>query len=235
MEQAKVNTNKKTARIVGALFLTVNIVFLAGALSIESILGSPDYLAIASANRTQVVLGVLLEIINGIAYVTIAVLMFPILRQHSVSIALGYVGFRMTEFAMQIVSDISPLSLLTLSERFVNAGAPDISSFQNSGALLLAERHWAFEMGAIAFGLAALLFYYSLYQSKLIPRFISIWGLIGAAVVLANTVLDMFGLTLGNLGVLMLLNELFLGVWLIAKGFNPSVIAPGSAGAETNR
>jgi hypothetical protein len=84
-------------------------------------------------------------------------------------------------------------------------------------------------MVSITFGLGALMFYTMLYQSKLIPRFISIWGLIGATVVLANTMLDMFSLTVPNLGVLMLLNELFLGVWLIIKGFNPSAIASESA------
>jgi hypothetical protein len=224
------NTNRKTARIVGALFLTSNVTFILGAaVLIESILGAPDYLILVSANRTQVLLGVLLEIINGIAYVGIAVLMFPILKQRFESIALGYVGFRIVEFVMQIASDISPLSLLTLSEEFVRAGAPEASSFQNLGTLLLAERYWAFQMVSITFGLGALMFYYMLYQSKLIPRFISIWGLIGAAVVLANTMFDMFGLSLANLGVLMLLNELFLGVWLIVKGFNASAIASGSA------
>jgi hypothetical protein len=224
------NTNRKTARIVGALFLTSNVTFILGAaVLIESILGAPDYLILVSANRTQVLLGVLLEIINGIAYVGIAVLMFPILKQRFESIALGYVGFRIVEFVMQIASDISPLSLLTLSEEFVRAGAPEASSFQNLGTLLLAERYWAFQMVSITFGLGALMFYYMLYQSKLIPRFVSIWGLIGAAVVLANTMFDMFGLSLANLGVLMLLNELFLGVWLIVKGFNPSAIASGSA------
>jgi hypothetical protein len=224
------NTNRKTARIVGALFLTSNVTFILGAaVLIESILGAPDYLILVSANRTQVLLGVLLEIINGIAYVGIAVLMFPILKQRFESIALGYVGFRIVEFVMQIASDISPLSLLTLSEEFVRVGAPEASSFQNLGTLLLAERYWAFQMVSITFGLGALMFYYMLYQSKLIPRFVSIWGLIGAAVVLANTMFDIFGLSLANLGVLMLLNELFLGVWLIVKGFNPSAIASGSA------
>jgi len=61
-----------------------------------------------------------------------------------------------------------------------------------------------------------------LFKSKLIPRFISVWGLVGAAVVLINTIFDMFAISIPNLGVLMLLNELFLGVWLMAKGFNQS-------------
>jgi len=215
---------------VGALFLTSNVVFILGAVVfVEPILGAPDYLTLVSANRTLVVLGVLLELINGIAYLGIAALMFPILKQRFESMALGYVGFRIIEFVMQTLTDLSPLALLTLSEEFVRAGAPEASSFQALGTLLLAERHWAFQMVSIALGLGALMFYTMLYQSKLIPRFISIWGLIGAAVVLANTMLDMFSLTVPNLGVLMLLNELFLGVWLIVKGFNPSALASESA------
>jgi hypothetical protein len=71
---------RSTARIVGALFLLSNATFIVGAFAfIESTLGAPDYLTLASANRAQVVLGVLLELANGVAYVGIAVLMFPIL------------------------------------------------------------------------------------------------------------------------------------------------------------
>jgi hypothetical protein len=224
------NTNRKTARIVGALFLFSNVTFILGAVVfVEPILGAADYLSQVSANRAQVILGVLLELINGVAYLGIAVLMFPVLKQRFESMALGYVGFRIIEFVMQTLSDLSPLSLVTLSEEFVRAGAPAASSFQALGTLLLAERSWAFQMVSITFGLSALMFYYTLHQSKLVPRFISIWGLLGAAVVLANTTLDMFSLTVPNLGVLMLLNELFLGVWLIVKGFNSSAIASGSA------
>jgi hypothetical protein len=227
------NTSRKIAIMVGALFLFSNVTFLLGAfVFVEPILGAPDYLTLASANRTQVVLGALLELVNGIAYVGIAVLVFPILRQRFESMALWYVGFRIIEFVMQTLSDISPLSLLTLSEEFVRAGAPESSSFQALGTLLLAERYWAFQMVTIALVLGALMFYYMLYQSRLIPRFISVWGLIGALAVLATAMLDTFGISPGSLeflGVLMLLNELFLGVWLIVKGFNPSAIASGSA------
>ncbi|MDH5506166.1 MAG: DUF4386 domain-containing protein [Anaerolineae bacterium] len=224
------SSNQKTARIVGALFLISNITFILGAgVFIESILSAPNYLILVSANSAQVIGGVLLELINGIAYVGIAVLLFPIFKQRFESMALGYLGFRLVEFVMQIASGFSPLLLLTLSQEYVAAGSPEISSFQSLGTLLLAERYWAFQMVSITFSLGALIFYFMLYQLNLIPRFISIWGLIGAVVVLANSILDMFGLNLGNLGVLMFLNELFLGVWLIVKGFNSSAITARSA------
>jgi len=217
------STTRKTARLVGALFLVSNVTFIVGAIVfVEPILNAPDYLTLVSENRAKVILGVLLELTNAVAYVGIAALMFPILKQRFESMALGYFGFRIIEFVTQILTDLSPLSLLSLSEKFVNAGSPEASSFQALGMLLIAERSWAFQMLSITFGLSALLFYIMLYQSRLIPRFISVWGLFGATMVLVNTMFDMFGISIVNLGVLMLLNELFLGVWLIVKGFNSS-------------
>jgi len=165
------NTNNKTVRIVGALFLTSNVVFILGAfVFVEPTLSAPDYLTLVSANRTQVVLGALLELINGVAYVGIAVLMFPILRQRFESMALGYVGFRVMEFVMQTLSDLSPLSLLTLSEGFVRAGALEASSFQTLGSLLLAERYWAFQMVSITLVLGALLFYTILGSARVLTQ-----------------------------------------------------------------
>ena len=228
------NTNRRTAIIVGALFLFSNVTFILGAfVFVEPFLSAPDYLTLVSANRTQVILGVLLELINGVAYLGIAVLMFPILKPRFQSMALGYVGFRIIEFVMQTLSDLSPLSLVTLSEEFVRATAPE-APFQTVGTLLLAERYWAFQMVSITLGLGALMLYTMLYRSKLIPRFISVWGLIGATTVLTTTMLDIFALSVSPgiglvLGLPMLLNELFLGVWLIIRGFNPSAFVSESA------
>lgn len=223
------NPFRKTAIMVGALFIFSNVTFLLGSfVFVEPILGAPDYLTLASANRTQVVLGALLEFMNGIAYIGIAVLVFPILRQRFESMALWYVCFRVIEFVMQTLSDLSPLALVKLSEQFVSTGAADSASFHALGSLLITERYWAFQMVTFALILGALMFYTMLYRSRLIPRFISVWGLIGALAVLATALLDTFGISPGSLeflGVLMLLNELFLGAWLIFKGFDPSAVA----------
>jgi hypothetical protein len=147
--------------------------------------------------------------------------------------ALWYVAFRVIEFVMQTLSDLSPLALMKVSEEFVSAGALEASSFQVVGTLLLEERVWAFQMVTVALVLGALVFYSMLYQSRLIPRFISVWGIVSAALVLATAMLDIFGVDIGSLeflGVFMLLNELFLGGWLIVKGFDSSAISSLSAG-----
>lgn len=219
-------TYRKTATLVGSAYLFSNITFIVGTIvMVESILGSPDYLNLMSASRAQVVLGVLLSFANGLAYVGIAVLLFPILKPRFESLALAYVGFRVVEFITQILADVSPLALLTLAGDTGKVGA-----MQELGTLLLAERFWAFQMLNLIFSLSALLLYVMLLRSRLIPGFISIWGLIAAVLVLLNTVLGWFnpglGETLGMVtGLPMLLNEIFLGIWLIVRGFNPSAAA----------
>ena len=228
-------TGRRTATLVGSAFLFSNVTFILGAIVlVEAILGAPDYLSLIAAGRAQVALGVLLSFANGLAYVGIAVLLFPILRRRFASLALAYVGFRVVEFITQIMADVSPLALLTLAGDGGQAGAAAASDLPALGALLLAERFWAFQMLNLIFSFSAVLLYIMLLRTRLVPGFIAIWGLIAAALVLLNTVLGWFmpdlGAALGMItGLPMLLNELFLGVWLIVKGFNPSAIAALSA------
>lgn len=214
---------RKTATWVGAAFLFSNITFILGTVvMVESLLGSPDYLSLIFAGRAKLILGVLLSFANGLAYVGIAAVLFSILRLRFESLALAYASFRVVEFITQILADVCSLALLTL------VGDPDQTGIvQELSALLLAERFWAFQMLNLIFSLSAVLLYTMFLHSQLIPRFISLWGLIAATLVLLNTVLGWFSSDLGEMlgiitGLPMLLNEIFLGIWLIARGFNPS-------------
>lgn len=224
---------RKIAITVGALFLFSNIIFLVGAVGlVEPVLNDPNYLSLAFESRNQVVLGALLEILNAVAYIGIAVLVFPILRNRFESMALWYVCFRIIEFVMQTLSDLAPLALVKLSEEFVQAGAQAAPAFEALGSLLLIERYWAFQGVTFALVLGALVFYTMLYRSRLVPRFISVWGIIAVLAVFFTALVDSFGIDPGYLdylGILMLLNEVFLGVWLIVKGFDLSAIEPGTA------
>jgi hypothetical protein len=126
------------------------------------------------------------------------------------------VAFRVIEFIMQVLAELSPMALLTVSQAVDSGGG----SFEAVVALLLANRLWAFRMISVFLASGAFILYPVLYNTRLVPRFISIWGLIGAAGVLVTAVLEMFGVTPPSFGILMLLNELFVGGWLIAKGFS---------------
>jgi hypothetical protein len=228
------NIYRKTATMAGVLFLISYVAVFAGSGLLGSILEAPDYLTTAYPNKPLVKIGVFLELINGLAVVGIAVTMFPLLKKYSEALALGYVGMRILECAMQIAADNSPLALLKLSQEFVKAGTPDATYFQTIGTLLLAERQSAGLMLGIFFGVGAVLFYYILYQSKLVPRFISVWGLIAAVLVSAATLLEIGGVVGAVLVLPIILNELFIAIWLIVKGFNLSAIASVSAKTATN-
>jgi hypothetical protein len=123
---------------------------------------------------------------------------------------------------------------LTLSQEFVIAGTPDASYFQTLATLLLAVREWAGGVFAtIVFSLSALILNYILYRSKLIHRWLSMWGLIGAILYLGSGFLPLFGYDPRSTIYLLMeaptfLQEMVLAAWLIGKGFNPSAIASES-------
>jgi hypothetical protein len=227
-----VNTHRGTAVIVGAFFLIAMVTSLAGGIWLESILGAPDYLSTVSANKVQVLTGSLLELINCIAVVGIAVGMFPIFKKYGEGLALGYVALRIIEAAVLVVAVISPLALIPLSQAYVAAGSSDAASFQAVGALLVAVRaQLAGLLVPIFFGAGALIFYSLLYRSRLLPRFISIWGLIAVVALLSWNLLEAFGMSISAgliFGLPIILNEILLGIWLIAKGFNPGPLASES-------
>jgi len=223
-----VNANRKIARIVGVLFITIMVAGLLSTVFSEPI-HAPDYLINVSANENQVIIGALFSLIMAVGLAGVAITVYPILKKHNEALALGYVGATIIDGVLFIASILARLTLLTLSKEFVEAGAPHISYFQTTGALLLAVHDWAYNvLWPITVGLGALMFYYLLYQSKLIPRCLSVWGFIGAILFPAASVSEFFILPL-------VVNEFVLAVWLIVKGFKTSVNTSESARPFINK
>ena len=226
--------NKKTAIIVGALFITATVASSLYYVLVTPILDAPDYLIRVSENANQAIIGVLLYLINCAAVVVIPIMLFPIFKKHNESLALGYVGSRIIESITLIFGHIILLSLLTLSQNYIQATAADASNIQGLGASLLAVIDWTHLLGVeIIFAVSALILNFLLYHSKLVPRFISIWGLIGAILLFASGLLGMFGLSPTSAISMVFtlpiaINEMVLAVWLIAKGFNLSDLDNGS-------
>lgn len=227
------NSYRKTAIIVGVLFITATVASSLYYVLLDPILSGPDHLIKVSENANQVVIGVLFYLINCAAVVAIPIMLFPIFKKHNETLALGYVGARIIESITLIVGHISLLSLLTLSQKYVQAAAPDASSFQSLGSLLMTIIDWTHLIGVeIVFALTALILNYLLYRSKLVPRFISVWGFIGAILLFTSGLSGMFGYS-PTLSITLIftlpiaLQEMVFAVWLIVKGFNLSAIAPG--------
>jgi hypothetical protein len=211
---------------------------LAGGVWLESVTAVPDSLSTLSTNQVPVVIGVLLELVNCAAVVGIAAALYPVLKGQSEVLAVGYTGIRVVEAVVLSLAAIAPLLLVSLSQAYVAAGAGDAANLQVLGTLVMdARAQIAGLLTPVFFGLGAVLLYGSLYQTRLVPRFISVWGLIAVASMLTWNLLNTFGLTLGAamvFGLPIILNEIFLGIWLIAKGFNAPVPTGATGEVESS-
>jgi len=227
-------TNKKTAIIVGVLFIIALVFNILGMAIYEPILDAPDYLDKTFPNKILVIIGLLIDFICIPAIILIPIVAFPILKQHNERLALGYVGFRAFEGILFTFSIIKSLSLISLSKEYISAGAQHASYYQAIGNSIHAQSHWATLIYIIVFTLGASMFYYVLFKSKLIPRIISVWGLFSAAILFTGALIGMFDLfpltqVMTFFSPPFILNELTLAIWLIVKGFNSSTIVSGSA------
>ncbi len=232
---------RKSAIWVGVLFIICTVASILGKSLSSPILDAPDYLTKLAFSNNQIIGGALIEFIWAATGAGIAIALYPILRRYNGALALGAVGFRMVEGVFVLVGTLGLLSLLTSSQEFISAGASAASSYQASGSALLALRNWAHNsIGLIAFSLGTLLYSAVLYQSGLIPRWLSGWGFLAGALCLAATVYGTFNASFGFTTLNTILNmpigvqEMVLAIWLIVKGFNPSAVASRSAKAELN-
>lgn len=228
----EMNSNRKETIIAGALYIIGTI---AGILSIVPAVDASDYLFKASANANQVLFGALFQFIMTIAYVGFAIILYPIIKKHKESLALGFLSFRIIAAVLNIIGFIILLLLLSLSQEFVKAGTPDSSYFQTLGDLLRSGRDFVNHIAMILTqSVGSLLFYLLLYQTKLTPRWISLWGITGTVFTLLASLLVMFHIidiitsTYIVINLPLILLEIVLALWLIVKGFNPSVIESGT-------
>lgn len=217
-------STRKTAVLVGLLFLTATVTFFIADALIIGVLDRPDYLTGASADATALTTGALLAFVDGIAIVGIAVLLFPLLKRHSEPLALAYVGFRVAELAAILLYLATPLLVIKLGNGLLE-GTVDASASQQLGALFQAQHSVSIVMVYLFTGVAGAILAFLLYRSRLIPRSIAILGAIGYPVLLVGSILAMFNLVdlTQGLGLIALvpggLFELILPIWLIARGF----------------
>jgi Domain of unknown function (DUF4386) len=163
-------TNRTTAIIVGVLFIIGTVagvlsVFVMGGFSMDA----PAYLNMAASNPSQVALGGLLVLVMGLALAMVPAMMFPILKRWNEALAIGYVIFRgAMETFTYIAVAICWLLLVVVARQYADSGAAVPSQFGSLGILLVKAQDPIIAVQDIVFGLGALLFYYLLYQARLI-------------------------------------------------------------------
>lgn len=224
------NTFRKTAIIVGILYIAATV---SGSLSVVfagPIMEKPLNFINISSHQYQVILVAFLELIMAVTVAGIAFMIYPMLKQDANTetkkgLSVWYVGTRLTEGALFFIGVLFVLLLLQISQKFVRSGA-DFQWYQTMGTLLFAASEYAWMLGQSIFCIGAVLFYYLLFVSKRIPRWLSVWGFIAAPLMFVASFLPVFGedpnsALSTSLYLPMALQEMVMAVWMIIKGFNP--------------
>ena len=217
---------RTTARIVGVLYLAGMVVGIGGNVLIQSILGAPDPSTIA-ANSMLLAMGVVLWLSTVAGDAAHGILMFPVLKPHSERAAVGYLGARIIDATFIAVMALLILIQIPVGIEYLNAGSSDMSYLQALSTVLTKANLYAYEFAMITVGVAGLILCSMFYRAQLVPRLLAVWGLIGYAILLLGSVLQVLGLNLNSIHAIPGgLWEVFIGVWLIAKGFSVSSQLP---------
>ena len=230
------STYRKTASIVGVLYIIGTISGILSLVFTGPVLEEPDYLTQISMNPNQIITGAIFVLIMGLALVMVPVVIFPVLKKFNEVLALGYIVFRgALEGVTYLALVIGWLSLPSISQGYVKAVAADAFYFQSLGDFVLQAHDQIGHVATIVFILGALMFYYVLFRSKLVPRWLSGWGLLAAVPYFASGVSGLFALLspMSTAQMVMVLplavQEMVLAIWLIVKGFDSSSVKFKSA------
>ncbi|WP_372676268.1 MULTISPECIES: DUF4386 domain-containing protein [unclassified Brevibacillus] len=225
MLRKSTNAGRRSAIMTGVLLIAG---LITGICSVVPVIDGADYLVMASPNENQVLLGAFFQLLMIVAYVGIPVLVYPLLSKHHKGLALGSVAFGIIAGVFIILGVIILLLLLTVSHEFAKIGTLHVSYFQTLGGLLREGRDLVNHVATtLAFVLAMFLFNYIFYQTRLVPRWLSVWGLIGSTLSIVVSLLFMIrfiGLdtTYMVLNIPIAFQQLALAIWLIMKGFTPT-------------
>ncbi len=234
-------TDRKTAAVVGVLFILGTVPALLSLPLALNTVSAPDHLTAISTNEGQMILFTAVKFFMGMACAGIGLALYPILKKYHEGLAFGAAGFRVIEGGVDVVGALLYVVLLALSSEFVKAGGPQSSYFQTADVLINTGISWFRDVAMLlTFAIGALMYYVVFYQYRLVPRWLTVWGLVGIIFTIISALLVMFDLIppAGTIQIILNLvilpQELVLAVWLITKRVNPSAGTSLSAKKETN-
>jgi hypothetical protein len=213
-------SNKKAGRISGVLFL---FVFISGVVIFQVLQGpvlfSDDFLTSTSNHSNKIIGSVLLSILSGLASISIATLLLPIFKRHSIYVAFLYLVFCILNFIAIMLDNVSVVTMLELSNDLVANG--DSSAMSVIGNLVYEKHHWTHYMYLLMSCFPVFVLYYGFYVSKIVPRLISIFGIFAVLLMFVEVLFSIFGNSISmNMMLPMGLIQLAIPLWLIIKGFS---------------
>lgn len=230
-------THRTTAIVAGACYLITHVTSVGAVILYNPILNDSRFI-IGSGPTTQVLLGAFFEIILAFGNIGTAVTLFPVMKRYNEGVALGYVALRTLESGIIIVGILPLLVIVTLQQHLTGT---DTASLVTLGNALIAFHNWTFLLGpSFTSGTNTVFMAYLMYQSRLVPRFIPVLGLVGGPLVFGSATAVLLGI-IGQYSTLAVLTaipefawELSLAIRLIGWGFKPAASASGPASTETS-
>ena len=209
---------KRYSRLFGALFIAGFLVYGIGFGLVSSVTTAPDFMATLSAHSTTLVIGAFLMLLNTVVDIGKGVLFFPIAERQGKRTALVYLAAITVQVVLLDLGVLFLLLLVPMAEFALGAGA---SSATALGSLLIDANSLAYQLGQGTLAFGALFMTAFLFRTRMVPRTLAAWGVIGYAIHLSGAIAEIFGI---HVGLLMSLPgglfELAFGIWLIAKGFD---------------
>ncbi|WP_448563990.1 DUF4386 domain-containing protein [Thalassotalea ganghwensis] len=217
-------SNNLTAKLIGFLFIATTVTYMAGTQMVAPLLASENFLSDIAENANLVFVSTILQLITGLGVLGIGILVYPVFKPFSERLACWYVSIRAIECVLIAISCIAIMSAYELGKSYIDSGLSDGTAYQAAIVILTKSIHFGFLIMAIILGFGGIAFYFMFYKSKLIPSFISWWGGIAATLMITGLLLILSGVENPMILALFLpmsANELFLGAWLMTKGFYP--------------
>ncbi len=227
---------RKTALAAGLLYIATFVFSIPALGFYDGVLNNPDFV-LGAGSDSGVLWGALFEVITALTGIGTAVVLYPVIKRHGPTGAIGFVASRTLEAAMIFVGVISLLGVYTLRQDLAGTDAAGLTTTADA---LVAVKDWTFLLGpGLMAAINALCLATVLYRSRLVPRIIPTIGLIGAPILLASSTATLFGAwdQVSAPALLCALPiaawEFSLGVWLTVKGFRTSPITEIPAPAAT--
>jgi hypothetical protein len=222
--------HRAAATTAGVLYIIGTVAGVLSKLLVQGpVRDADDPLAYAAEHSSLVVTGALLVLVMGLALAFVPVVLFPVLRRVNEALAIGYLTLRgAVEATCYVISAIALLLLVPVST-VVSAGPGTASPAGVRLGVLLIDSDATSAVLSVVFCLGGVMFYALLYRSRIVPRWIAVWGLAAIPLYLAAFLLAMYAVigynssTLNLLVLPLAVQEMVLGIWMIARGFRPAV------------
>ncbi len=223
--------HRAAATTAGILYIIGTVAGFLSFVVIAPVGDAGDPLAYAGEHSGTVVTGALLVLVMGLSLAFVPVVLFSVLRRVDEVLAVGYLVVRgAVETVCYVILAIGWLLLVPLGEAMAAGGGAASPAGVRVGTLVI-DADATNAVLTLVFCLGAGMFYVLLYRSRIVPRWISAWGLVAIPIYVAADLLAMYGAFAANgpAQVLMFIplavQEMVLAVWMIARGFRPAAVA----------